>query len=70
MNMDAPTYACDECLVPVELVNLVRFKDGHICKFCYEKHHPKLTYAEPDIFEPQTRAEAADWKRRDEEASE
>ena len=44
---DNPTYACDECQCPAELTELVPFKGSHICRLCFERHHPPVEDTPP-----------------------
>ena len=40
--MDNPTYCCDRCQVPVELLQLVKMGKEYVCRFCYDKLHQSV----------------------------
>ena len=42
MSSHDSLFACDECQCPAELTELVPFKGAHICRLCFERHHPPV----------------------------
>lgn len=45
--LDAPTFSCDICGVPVALTSLVPFKGSHVCRHCYDQAHAVLDSMAP-----------------------
>jgi hypothetical protein len=39
MDRNPPTYCCDICQVPVELLQLVKMGKEYVCRKCYDDAH-------------------------------